>query len=104
MASGSVINNVMLVKTYSFSHTINADSVKNITGDDFGISSPSGYVPLCARRFASGNNYVFVTLLNIATSGTSAVMQLRNTSSESVDCSTVVSIVYIRSDFIKNVT
>ena len=85
---------------YTYSYTnLAANTVLNITANDFGISTPSGYSVLGITTFYTGSTNVLTRNVTNAT-GTSTVLSIRNVSSSATSGTAGVTFVYIRSEAI----
>lgn len=84
---------------YTYTYSLAAGESLDITGTNFGISTPSGYSPLAIRSFYTGSTNVVARAVYGMASGGSTVMQLKNISSNASNNVTAgISILYGRSD------
>lgn len=81
---------------YSYAYTINASSSLNISADDMGLSTPSGYKPIALTRFSSGNGNVCTRFADIEATGTSACLALRNVATSSISATSWIGILYVK--------
>jgi len=87
------------VKTYSFRYTIAAGAMKELTGTDFGILTPSGYTPVAVKRWQSGyGTEVFVTEIRAGATGSDWVMRVYNKSSQSLEATAGIEILYLQTN------
>ena len=106
--SGATVSNIQrmvmpstsspLIKrvTYHYDYTVAANANLNITGDNLGISTPSGYAVLAPYGFTTGNSSVVTRSLSAGQSGSTTVYALRNVSSSQQTGTAYLSIAYIR--------
>ena len=81
MASSKITNNIFIRKSYSCTiSSIGANGTKNITADDFGFSTPSGYIAIGIRMFASDTSNLSFYRINPGVSGDGIAVQVRNIS------------------------
>ena len=85
-------------KTYSKTYTASGSAYVTLTADDFGVSTPSGYVPVAITQFSTGTSVVFPVYINCQATGTTEIMNLKNTSTSSASSKTAsLTIFYIQS-------
>ena len=84
------------VSSYNYSYTISANSTLNITGTNFGVSTPSGYTAVAVQQWQSGNDNVVVAGIRCQYTGSDWVMKLRNTSSSSQSGKAYINILYLQ--------
>ena len=85
---------------YSYTYNISAGGRTNITGTNFGVSTPSGYAPIGLAYYTTGSQYVFPLTINSTVTGSSQVMALKNTNTSAVSGATAnIQILYMRTDF-----
>lgn len=85
------------IKNYSYVYTVSANSGLSITGNNFGISTPSGYAPLAIRSINTGVDVVLPRISAANAAGNSAVVRLYNVSSAQQSGTCEVTIVYVAS-------
>lgn len=88
-----------ILKSYSYSYSIAANSYILITGTQLGLSVPTGYRVIGIRYFDAANSYINVTLLSHNASGN--CVNLRNLSSSAVSGTFTVGFIYVKTDFVK---
>ena len=78
--------------TYTYAYTISANGAMNISASDLGMSTPPGYTAVAARQVSSGNGNVIARTWNVAATGSTAAVSLRNVASaeQSATCTLVV--------------
>lgn len=91
-----------IVKQYQYTYgTINANAGVNITGTDLGVQAPEGYIPVAMGRIATGDASIAIRSYNYKATGSSAVLSLRNVSSDAVSNKTVtVEIMYFKKEHV----
>lgn len=101
-ADVTTINNKLtnLFKYVEYSYVISSlagNTTTTITANQFGMSVPSGYKPLCVKYFTTGSVNFHLSYINPSASGTSNAMGLRNDSSNAQTGKTAkLGIVYIK--------
>jgi hypothetical protein len=86
----------MVIKTYTCSYAVSGGSQAALTAENFGVSTPSGYTPIGIQRIAAGNANMLIRAYNAKATGSSAVINLCNNSSSSVNATATIDIVYVR--------
>ena len=84
--------------SYHYDYTVAANSNLSITGNDLGISTPSGYTVLAPYGFTTGNSSVVTRSVSAGQSGTNTVYALRNVSSSQQTGTAYLNMTYIRSE------
>ena len=85
---------------YSYTYSLAVGGAITISASDFGVSTPSGYTPLCMARVTSGHNAVCIRAFygDIASG---AALILRHVGNLDIDSSTAtIRIVYVKTSFI----
>ncbi len=91
----------VISQRYTCNYAISANTYKNLSADDFGITTPSGYTPFSLIEVSSGSNAVCFRAANVSSTGTSAVIVLRNVTSTAVDsANATIKIGYIRNELL----
>lgn len=88
-----------VVKNYAYTYTIAANSAISITGNDFGVSTPSGYAPLAFQKINTRSDFVFPRLSQVSSVGSNALMRLANISSSQQSNACEITIVYVASSW-----
>lgn len=101
-AVGNHTDEIFKVITYSCTKSFAGWDAFSITGDDLGVSTPSGYTPLAVRGYESSSGRIVPYLINIGATGTSAVMSMKNFTEGSATAVIQISIVYVLSSSIGN--
>lgn len=82
---------------YNFAYSsLAANTMLSITGDDFGISTPSGYAPVGIAYFNSGNDRAMVRSVNGIGTGTTNVMVIRNTHTSAISGTASLRVIYAK--------
>ena len=95
----SNIGKIFIYKYYSYKITdsVAAGASKGITGTQLGVSTPTGYSPFAFLRVGTGYAYFQPYYININATGSSNVINIRNTNSSAVSNKTVdIGIMYIK--------
>lgn len=87
----------LLIKQYNKQYTIAANSALNLMADDFGVSTPSGYTPIGAIQFTSGNGDIYVRAINAAATGQNGMLYLKNTRNSEITVTAYMQILYAKS-------
>ncbi len=92
-----------IVKEYSYSYTnLAVDGVLSITGSMFKTVTPSGYTPIGIRRASSGHVSGAITAMLAYNTGSNPVLNIKNTHTAVISGTAAVSIIYVRSRYIKS--
>lgn len=91
-SAGGTFKNI----SYSYAYTITANGALTITGDDFGVSTPSGYSVAGALSWFTGSQYVFVYRITPQNQGANAIMSLHNASNGSISATATITILYAK--------
>lgn len=76
------INGLFKVKAYSFDYSgLSGGAQKTITASDFGMASPSGFVPFAIRRITTGSTNVVIRSFDVSAGGGSLALGILNTGS-----------------------
>lgn len=86
--------------SYTTEYTIGANSGLNLAANAFGISTPTGYAPVAIAQFTSGNTRVYVRAVNCTSTGTTGVLYMQNTTTESITSTAGVTILYVKTSLI----
>ena len=86
--------------TYTYEYSIAANTSINVTANDLGISTPSGYSPVAMHYVATGSTDVVPRNINVSSTGTGTPLALRNVSSAAKTGTCYLGITYIRSEAI----
>ena len=92
--SSPLIKNV----TYTHEYSVAANTTLNVTANELGISTPSGYSPIAMYYVATGSADVVPRNINAGVTGTSVSLALRNVSSATKTGTCYLGITYMRSE------
>lgn len=99
----SNLGSMLILKDYSFTYSVNANSGANITANQLEAVTPTGYTPLTFYRLATGSASVLPRNVFPQKTGNENMVQVHNISSSNVSNVTLqFSIIYIRSEYIKS--
>ena len=101
MALNTLLADAIAVKSYSYSYSIAANGTESVTGSNFKVATPTGYVPLGVRRATSGSARVGITGIIPDATGSSSVLTLVNTSASSVTGTATIRVLYVKSSMFK---
>ena len=85
--------------TYAYSSISNGGSL-NVTATNLQMSTPSGYTPIAAQQVSSGNGNVVARTWNVAATGSTAAVALRNVSTSSQSGTVTFVVVYAKTSAI----
>jgi len=85
---------------YTYTYSVNANSNINITASQLQISTPEGYTPVAARQVSSGNGNVIARTWNVAATGSTVAVALRNVATSSQSGTVTFVVLYVKSDTI----
>ena len=95
-----IISDLFRQKMYQHSATISANTTAQITGTDFGVATPYGYTPLVISRVNLYTSGLVVAGLHPTATGSSSVLDVRNTTSSSKTQNITIYILYVKSGYI----
>lgn len=100
----TVLNGLFVYKYYTKAiDSIANNATLSLTGDDFGVSTPSGYTPFAIKRFTSGSVHLYAALVRSDGTGTSTLMNIKNVSgSTQTDKTAGIGILYIKTGIVNN--
>ena len=84
------------VKNYNVQYTVNAGAYKDITANDFGASTPSGYTPVAVSLFNPGNDKCWTAAIRADATGTTPMMTVHNPTSGNLTNHAYISILYLQ--------
>ena len=92
------LTNLFQYKTYEYDvPTVAVNATLNITANNFGFSTPSGYKPFAILRFFTGSVNLAASLINGNAVGTATAMGIRNIASGAQSNKTAsIGILYIK--------
>lgn len=84
------------VKSYSTPYNVYANTFADITANDFGASTPSGYTPVAVSLFNPGNDKCWVSAINVHATGTTPMMTVHNPTGNNLTNHAYISILYLQ--------
>lgn len=96
MATGKVHVTSFKKVEYTAEYTVAATTGVNISADDFGMSTPSGYSVVAILKMGTGNSNTVPRYIDGSATGTSTAMGIRNLSSSSVTATARMTVLYLR--------
>ena len=84
-------------KMYQYSATIAANTTGTVSGTDFAVSTPDGYTPVSISRVNLGTTGLVLAGLHPNATGSSSVLDVRNTTSSSKTQNITIYIMYVKS-------
>lgn len=102
--ANSVINDYgldVLIRTYSHSVDVPAESNMTVTANDLGMTPISGYTAVALQSIATGNGNIYFRQFNPSAVGTNAVVMLHNVINGVATSNLTIKVVYIRTSRIQ---
>ena len=84
------------IKDYHCSYTVNNNNFKDITGSNFGVSTPSGYTPVAVCLYNPGSDKCWVSAINVKATGNTPLMTVHNPTSSNLTNTAYISILYLQ--------
>ena len=92
---------LLKIKTYTYAYSsISSGGSSNVTATNLSMSTPSGYTPVAAQQVSSGNGNVVARTWNVAATGSTVAVALRNVSTSSQSGTVTFVVLYAKSDTI----
>lgn len=85
--------------TYAYSSLANGGSL-NVSATNLNMSTPSGYTPVAAQQVSSGNGNVIARTWNVAATGSTAAVALRNVATSSQSGTVTFAVLYAKTSLI----
>lgn len=87
-------------KTVTKSYTVSPASggSSNITANNFGISTPSGYTPIAMAAVQSSNSHVVIRYFNAMAVGSNTMVAVRNVSTAAASSTITVTVLYAKTE------
>lgn len=96
----SSLNTLFIAKDYSYAYTnLAAGGTLQVTGTMFNTSTPSGYTVMGIRRATSGHVSVALMAILAYGTGSSTVLNLKNTHTSAVSGTASISVIYARNAY-----
>ena len=84
------------IKNYDVQYTVGANTFKDITANDFGVSTPSGYTPVAITMFNPGNDKCWVASMKADATGTTPMMTVHNPTNGSFTNHAYIAVLYLQ--------
>ena len=113
MASGTVKNTFpgtqsifkRVYYTYAWADSVAAGSSLSFTANDFGVSTPDGYVPVGIWRLSTGTVYCSIVVVVPGATGDDTILSIRSLGTSARSGYTAgIGILYMRSEFAELIT
>lgn len=107
MAGGTVKNTFpesqpifkRLYYTYTWD-SLEARAYTSFTANDFGVSTPDGYVPIGIWRLSTGTAYCGILSVTPGATGSDAILSIQNLSTSTISGQTAgIGILYMKSEY-----
>ena len=90
------LNGLFKAKSYSCQFSVGPNAHASITGNDLGVSAPSGYMPVILRNCICLNTAIRIYSFDASAAGTKTIFYLVNTSNTTATGTLNAIIVYVR--------
>lgn len=87
---------------YTYTTTIAAGASLFISGNNLGITTPTGYTPIGFDALSSGDQTIFLSIIQPVNTGAQAVLRIKNMYTAALTPVISLSIVYARTEFISS--
>ena len=84
------------IKNYDVEYTVGANTYKDITANNFGASTPSGYTPVAITMFNPGNDKCWVAAMKADATGTTPMMTVHNPTNGSFTNHAYIAVLYLQ--------
>ncbi len=84
------------IKNYDVQYTVGANTFKDITANDFGVSTPSGYTPVAITMFNPGNDKCWAAAMKADATGTTPMMTVHNPTNGSFTNHAYIAVLYLQ--------
>lgn len=84
------------IKNYDVQYTVGANTYKDITANNFGASTPSGYTPVAITMFNPGNDKCWVAAMKADATGTTPMMTVHNPTNGSFTNHAYIAVLYLQ--------
>ena len=84
------------IKNYDVQYTVGANTFKDITANDFGASTPSGYTPVAITMFNPGNDKCWAAAMKADATGTTPMMTVHNPTNGSFTNHAYIAVLYLQ--------
>ena len=107
MSSGDWVGNwlalgaSLIIKTYTYAYSSVANGGSlNVTATNLNMSTPSGYTPIAAQQVSSGNGNVVARTWNVAATGSTVAVALRNVATTAQSGTVTFVVLYAKTSMI----
>lgn len=80
----------------NYSVTVPANGAMNVTANNLGLVTPTGYTPIACRNYFIGSNDLFWRSMDVNAQGAQSFGVIRNVSSASVTAVIIVTVTYVK--------
>ena len=99
------LNDAVVIKSYSYAYSnLAAGGALSITANNFGATTPSGYLPLAVRRATTGSNWCYITGMLADGTGSNTMLAIHNVGTVAISGTATIRVAYIRSSLINVIT
>lgn len=92
------LTDAVVIKSYSYQYSnLAAGGALSITANNFGATTPSGYLPLAVRRATTGSNWCYITGMLADGTGTGTMLAIHNVGTVAISGTATIRVAYIRS-------
>ena len=92
------LTDAVVIKSYSYAYSnLAAGGALSITANNFGATTPSGYLPLAVRRATTGSNWCYITGMLADGTGTGTMLAIHNVGTVAISGTATIRVAYIRS-------
>ena len=92
------LSDAVVIKSYSYAYSnLAAGGALSITANNFGATTPSGYLPLAVRRATTGSNWCYITGMLADGTGTGTMLAIHNVGTVAISGTATIRVAYIRS-------
>lgn len=95
------LTDLFIIKNYSATVSVAANSYTNISATALGMSTPTGYSPLAICSFRASTHLVYLARVLPTTTGSNTVAVVHNTTNAERSVTVNIDVVYVKSIFIK---
>lgn len=92
------LTDAVVIKSYSYAYSnLAAGGALSITANNFGATTPSGYLPLAVRRATTGSNWCYITGMLADGTGAGTMLAIHNVGTVAISGTATIRVAYIRS-------
>lgn len=91
------LSNAVVIKSYSYQYQVASGGALSITANNFGATTPAGYLPLAVRRATTGSNWCYITAMLADGTGTGTMLAIHNVGTATISGTATIRVAYIRS-------